>query len=87
MIYEQPAVYELHLIRTPTVLIIGQADRTVIGKNRVTREVTAELAITRGWPGSSAPCRSRSWPGWRMSSRLAPRGRGARKPWKSRFRQ
>jgi len=35
MIYEQPVVYELADISRPTLLIIGQADRTVVGKNRL----------------------------------------------------
>jgi pimeloyl-ACP methyl ester carboxylesterase len=35
MIYEQPVVYELAEITRPTLLIIGQADRTVLGKNRL----------------------------------------------------
>ena len=32
MIYEQPVVYELDEITRPTLLIIGQADRTVVGR-------------------------------------------------------
>src|ERR1035441_7550540 len=35
MIYEQPVVYEVSEISRPTLLIIGQADRTVVGKNRL----------------------------------------------------
>ena len=35
MIYEQPIVYEVGDISRPTLLIIGQADRTVVGKNRL----------------------------------------------------
>ncbi len=35
MIYEQPIVYELDKISRPTLLIIGQDDRTVVGKNRL----------------------------------------------------
>ena len=35
MIYEQPVVYELGEISGPTLVIIGQADRTVVGKNRL----------------------------------------------------
>jgi len=35
MIYEQPVIYELDEIKRPTLLIIGQADRTVVGKNRM----------------------------------------------------
>lgn len=33
MIYEQPVVYEFKNITTPTLLIIGQADRTIVGKD------------------------------------------------------
>jgi pimeloyl-ACP methyl ester carboxylesterase len=36
-IYEQPVVYEMGEISRPTLLIIGQDDRTVIGKNRLPR--------------------------------------------------
>lgn len=39
MIYTQPVVYELESIKTPTLLIIGQRDRTAIGKNLVSEEV------------------------------------------------
>jgi pimeloyl-ACP methyl ester carboxylesterase len=35
MIYEQPVVYEVGDISRPTLLIIGQDDRTVVGKNRL----------------------------------------------------
>ena len=35
MIYEQPIVYEVGDITRPTMLIIGQDDRTVVGKNRL----------------------------------------------------
>ncbi len=35
MTYEQPVVYELGEISRPTMLIIGQDDRTVVGKNRL----------------------------------------------------
>jgi pimeloyl-ACP methyl ester carboxylesterase len=35
MIYEQPVVYEMGEISRPTLLIIGQDDRTVVGKNRL----------------------------------------------------
>jgi pimeloyl-ACP methyl ester carboxylesterase len=35
MIYEQPVVYELSEISRPTLLSIGQDDRTVVGKNRL----------------------------------------------------
>jgi pimeloyl-ACP methyl ester carboxylesterase len=39
MIYEQPIVYELSEISRPTLLIIGQDDRTVVGKNRLPPEL------------------------------------------------
>jgi pimeloyl-ACP methyl ester carboxylesterase len=35
MIYEQPVVYEMGEISRPTLLIIGQDDSTVVGKNRL----------------------------------------------------
>jgi len=38
MIYEQPVVYELPQINIPTLLIIGQADRTIVGKDLLTEE-------------------------------------------------
>ncbi len=33
MIYEQPVVYELSRIAVPVLLVIGQADRTIVGKD------------------------------------------------------
>jgi pimeloyl-ACP methyl ester carboxylesterase len=39
MIYEQPVVYECKNIAQPTLIIIGQADRTVVGKNLLPKEV------------------------------------------------
>ena len=39
MIYTQPVVYELENINAPTLLIIGQRDRTAIGKNLVSEAV------------------------------------------------
>ncbi len=38
MIYEQPVVYEFKNLKTPTLLIIGQEDRTVVGKNRLPKD-------------------------------------------------
>jgi pimeloyl-ACP methyl ester carboxylesterase len=35
MIYEQPIVYELNNLKTPTLLIIGQEDRTIVGKDQL----------------------------------------------------
>jgi len=39
MIYEQPVCYEFAEIRTKTLLVIGQSDRTVVGKARVKKEL------------------------------------------------
>jgi pimeloyl-ACP methyl ester carboxylesterase len=41
MIYEQPVVYELPGLTMPTLLIIGQADRTAVGKAQMTPEKRA----------------------------------------------
>lgn len=41
MIYEQPVVYEFKNIKAPALLIIGQADRTVVGKNLLSKEEAA----------------------------------------------
>jgi pimeloyl-ACP methyl ester carboxylesterase len=38
MIYEQPVVYEFRNITRPTLIIIGQEDRTVVGKNLLSKE-------------------------------------------------
>jgi pimeloyl-ACP methyl ester carboxylesterase len=43
MAYEQPVVYELALVRAPTLLVAGDKDRTAIGRNRVPAEVRARL--------------------------------------------
>lgn len=42
MIYEQPVVYEFKNIKAPTLLIIGQADRTIVGKNLLSKDVADE---------------------------------------------
>jgi pimeloyl-ACP methyl ester carboxylesterase len=42
MIYEQPVVYEFKNITQPTLIIIGQADRTVVGKNLLPKEVAGQ---------------------------------------------
>ncbi|MBD2751465.1 alpha/beta fold hydrolase [Spirosoma validum] len=39
MIYEQPVCYEFKHIRAPTLLIIGQADRTIVGKARIPKDI------------------------------------------------
>jgi pimeloyl-ACP methyl ester carboxylesterase len=43
MIYEQPVCYELPYIKTKTLLVIGQADRTVVGKARVKKELLSAV--------------------------------------------
>lgn len=43
MIYQQPVRHEFGLIRTPTLLIIGQEDRTVVGRNFVSEDVLRTL--------------------------------------------
>ena len=42
MIYEQPVVYEFKNIAAPTLIVIGQADRTIVGKNLLSKEVAAQ---------------------------------------------
>ena len=43
MIYEQPVCHEFPLIKAKTLLVIGQADRTVVGKARVKKELLAKV--------------------------------------------
>ncbi len=43
MIYTQPVCYEFEHIKAPTLLIIGQLDRTALGKNLVSEEVKKTL--------------------------------------------
>ena len=43
MIYEQPVCYEFPSINTKTLLIIGQSDRTVVGKARVKKELLSTV--------------------------------------------
>jgi len=43
MIYTQPVIYEFPDISVPTLLIIGQRDRTALGKNLVPPEVSATM--------------------------------------------
>lgn len=42
MIYEQPVVYEFKNVAIPTLIIVGQEDRTIVGKNLLSREVIAQ---------------------------------------------
>jgi pimeloyl-ACP methyl ester carboxylesterase len=39
MIYQQPVVYEFKNISQPTLIIIGQSDRTIVGKKLVPKEI------------------------------------------------
>ncbi|MGH9901181.1 MAG: alpha/beta hydrolase, partial [Pyrinomonadaceae bacterium] len=43
MIYQQPVRHEFGLIKTPTLLIIGQEDRTTLGRGFVTEDVLRTL--------------------------------------------
>jgi pimeloyl-ACP methyl ester carboxylesterase len=38
MIYEQPVFYEFHRVKKPTLIIIGQEDRTVVGKDQLPKD-------------------------------------------------
>jgi pimeloyl-ACP methyl ester carboxylesterase len=42
MIYQQPVLYELQNIKTMTLLIIGQEDRTVVGKKLLAPEIAQQ---------------------------------------------
>lgn len=43
MIYQQPVRYELNALHLPTLLVIGQKDRTVVGKSHATPEAIKQL--------------------------------------------
>lgn len=43
MIFTQPVVYEFENIKVPTLLIIGQRDRTALGKAKASKEVQTKL--------------------------------------------
>ncbi len=43
MIYTQPVVYELGLLKVPTLLLIGDRDTTAIGKELASPEARAQL--------------------------------------------
>jgi pimeloyl-ACP methyl ester carboxylesterase len=47
MVFTQPVVYELDALTVPTLLVIGQRDRTAIGKDRVGKDVAARMG---GYP-------------------------------------
>jgi pimeloyl-ACP methyl ester carboxylesterase len=42
MIYEQPVVYEFSNLKVPTVLFIGKADKTIVGKALLSKEEQAK---------------------------------------------
>jgi pimeloyl-ACP methyl ester carboxylesterase len=42
MIYEQPVCYEFGLIKVPTVLFVGKADRTIVGKGTLSEAEKAK---------------------------------------------
>jgi pimeloyl-ACP methyl ester carboxylesterase len=39
MIYQQPVRHEFHLLQPPTLLLVGLADRTTVGRGRVPEEI------------------------------------------------
>ena len=43
MIYEQPVVYEFPHVKAKTLVIVGQGDRTVVGKARVPKELLPKV--------------------------------------------
>lgn len=43
MIYTQPVLYEFPVLKTPTLLIIGQRDNTAIGKKWISKELAEGL--------------------------------------------
>ncbi|MBW3596253.1 MAG: alpha/beta hydrolase [Planctomycetes bacterium] len=43
MIYEQPVVHELEQLKVPSLLVIGQEDRTALGKSRASGDAAARL--------------------------------------------
>lgn len=42
MIYEQPVLYEFKYVKAPTLMLIGQEDRTIVGKGLLSKEVIAQ---------------------------------------------
>ena len=43
MIYQQPVRHEFHLIQAPTLLVIGQQDRTTLGRGLVSEDILKTL--------------------------------------------
>lgn len=62
MVYQQPVRHELSRIKAPTLLVIGQEDRTAIGKNRV----SADVAKTLGQYPALGRAAARDLPGARL---------------------
>lgn len=63
MIFTQPVLYEFGRLRTPTLLVIGQRDRTAVGKDRVPKGRPRGWATTRRWAGprpAASPARASS---------------------------
>lgn len=56
MIFTQPFLYEFERLNAPTQLIIGQRDRTAIGKERVPKEIAAAMCDYPA-PGRAAALR------------------------------
>jgi pimeloyl-ACP methyl ester carboxylesterase len=45
MAYEQPVLYEIPLIKSPTLLMVGEKDRTALGRARVSPEARATMGL------------------------------------------
>ena len=43
MILQQPVVYQFSQLKIPTLIVIGQSDRTVVGKNYMKPEIAAQM--------------------------------------------
>src|SRR5690606_7654653 len=43
MIFTQPVLYEFKEIRVPTLLIIGNRDRTALGKNLISEDISSTM--------------------------------------------
>lgn len=43
MIYEQPVVHQFSEVRVPTLLVIGQEDRTTLGRNKLSAEQLSQM--------------------------------------------
>lgn len=45
MVFTQPVYYEFKNLKTPTVLVLGQRDRTAVGKNWACEEIKPQLGL------------------------------------------